>query len=255
MRSDKKLQAMALEIRSFCAENGDEKVVSRYSRFFTEGYDAYGVTKEAMEEYTKRFCEAHKEELDLDGFLKLGDILLESGKYEEVSFAMSFLIPLEEQFSAKTFRNLGEWLEGGVRNWAHADFLCGEVLSRFLERGIVALEDFSSWRASGSKWRRRAVPVSMLTLLKTDSDYGKLLDFIEPLMMDDEKFVQQGLGWFLREAWKQRPKPVEAFLLKWKESAPRKIYQYATERMTPENRARFRRERKNEDRGHDGHIQ
>ena len=247
MKSDKKLEAMVGEIRSFCGENADEKTVSRYARFFREGYDAYGLTKEEMEEYTKRFREAHKKELNLDGFLKLGEILLESGKYEEASFAMRFLVPLEEQFDIKTFQKLGEWLETGVRNWAHTDFLCGEILSRFMQRGIVTLEDFSSWRDSGSKWKRRAVPVSMLTLLKTESDYARLLDFIEPLMMDDEKFVRQGLGWFLREAWKKQPKAVEAFLLRWKDSAPRKIYQYATERMTPENKARFRRKRKNED--------
>ena len=52
------------------------------------------------------------------------------------------------------------------------------------------------------------------------------------------------VGWFLREAWRKRPGPVESFLLKWKDSAPRKIYQYATEKMTKQQKARFRRERK-----------
>jgi 3-methyladenine DNA glycosylase AlkD len=135
-------------------------------------------------------------------------------------------------------------LENGIRNWGHTDILCGEVLSKFLENGIVQLEDFSSWRESLSKWRRRAVPVSMLALLKSTKDYYDLLDFLEPLVMDEDKFVQQALGWFLREAWKQQPKPVETFLLKWKDSAPRKIYQYATEKMTPEKKEKFRRERK-----------
>jgi 3-methyladenine DNA glycosylase AlkD len=60
-------------------------------------------------------------------------------------------------------------------------------------------------------------------------------------MLDQERVVQQGLGWFLREAWKRRPEVVEAFLLEWKDSAPRLIFQYATEKMTPENKARFRK--------------
>lgn len=244
MTFNEKLKSIASEIRLFCAENANEKVASRYARFFTEGYDAYGLTREAMEEHSKKFFEAYKEELGLDGFLRLGDILLQSGKYEEASFAILFIIPLHSQYTTETLQKLGQWLEAGIRNWAHTDILCSEVLSRFFQRQIVKLDDLSPWRKSPSKWKRRPVPVSMLTLLKTVKNHRKLLDFIEPLMMDDDKFVQQGLGWFLREAWKKQPETVEAFLMKWKDSAPRKIYQYATEKMTPENKARFRREKK-----------
>jgi hypothetical protein len=56
--------------------------------------------------------------------------------------------------------------------------------------------------------------------------------------------VHQGLGWFLREAWKLYPQPVENYLAVWKDSAPRLIFQYATEKMTPEQKACFRREKK-----------
>ena len=37
--------------------------------------------------------------------------------------------------------------------------------------------------------------------------------------MDPEREVHQGVGWFLREAWKIEPLPVEEFLLKYKETA------------------------------------
>jgi 3-methyladenine DNA glycosylase AlkD len=60
-------------------------------------------------------------------------------------------------------------------------------------------------------------------------------------MMDKEREVHQGVGWFLREAWKIDNEPVEEFLLRYKDSAPRLIFQYATEKMTPEGKSRFRR--------------
>jgi len=47
-----------------------------------------------------------------------------------------------------------------------------------------------------------------------------------------------------REAWKLRPEQVEQFLLKWKDTAPRLIFQYATEKMTAENKISFRKEKK-----------
>ena len=68
-----------------------------------------------------------------------------------------------------------------------------------------------------------------------------MLAFIEPMMKDDERVVHQGLGWFLREAWKIDPEPVEVFLLKWKDISARLIFQYATEKMTKENKERFRK--------------
>jgi 3-methyladenine DNA glycosylase AlkD len=62
-------------------------------------------------------------------------------------------------------------------------------------------------------------------------------------MMDPEREVHQGLGWFLREAWKKQPQVTETFLFKWKNSAARLIFQYATEKMTAEEKQRFRKEK------------
>jgi 3-methyladenine DNA glycosylase AlkD len=63
------------------------------------------------------------------------------------------------------------------------------------------------------------------------------------MMMDPERVVHQGLGWFLREAWKKQAEPAENFLLKWKDSAARLIFQYATEKMALNEKSRFRKEK------------
>jgi len=63
-------------------------------------------------------------------------------------------------------------------------------------------------------------------------------------MSDTERVVHQGLGWFLREAWKRDPKPVEKLLLRWKDTAARLIIQYATEKMMPQQKERFRAAKK-----------
>jgi len=88
------------------------------------------------------------------------------------------------------------------------------------------------------------VPVALIKLMKETKRVEEYVRFIEPLMMDAEREVHQGVGWFLREAWKIDPEPVEEFLLKYKNTAARLIFQYATEKMTPEGKARFRREKR-----------
>jgi 3-methyladenine DNA glycosylase AlkD len=244
MAVSRRLRSIVAEIRSFCEANSDEKQAQRYARFFTEGYDAYGVGQDAFMEKKAELVEKHREGVSLEDALKLGEMLLRSGKYEEASFAILLLEPHRDRFTRAAFQEAGKWLDHGIRNWAHTDVLCRDVLSLFLKRKIVDLKQTAAWRESPSKWKRRAVPVTMVEALETVRGIKPWLAFLEPMMLDEDRFVQQGLGWFLREAWKRHPKPVETFLLKWKDSAPRKIYQYATEKMTKTQKERFRRAKK-----------
>ena len=40
-----KAEELYKDIRQYCKANADEAVVKKYSRFFKEGYDAYGLTR------------------------------------------------------------------------------------------------------------------------------------------------------------------------------------------------------------------
>ncbi len=229
------------EIRKFCKDNADEKIVKKYAKYFVEGYDPYGVEPKKMVPQRELWLNKYKDELGFEGFLKLSDLLVKSGKYEEAFTAFFFAKSFVDQFNSKTLERFSKWLESYIKNWAHTDSLCSDILPQFILKNIVSLEAFSSWRRSDSKWQRRAVPVAMIKLLKSKMLIKPLLNFIEPLMLDKEKVVHQGLGWFLREAWKLYPKPVEAFLLKWKDKCARLIIQYATEKMLVNEKIRFRK--------------
>ncbi len=239
----KQAKGLAAEVKAYCVANQDPKKAQAYARYFKEGYDSWGLLdkehplwSEKQEEWLDRYSD-----LGLRGFMKAGELLLASGKYEEASMAIRFLKHYREEIGEEAAAALAGYYRAGICNWAHSDVLCGEILAPLLESGRIPLTLFADWRGSDLKFQRRAVPVAMLGLLKKKPPVGPLLDFLRPLMMDPERVVHQGLGWFLREAWKQQPKPVEAFLKEWKDQAPRLIFQYATEKMTPEARNRFRR--------------
>lgn len=230
------------KIQSYCKANANQDIVKKYSRFFKEGYDAYGLSKQQLEDKVNSILSDKNVNMKL--VLKTSRILLRSGKYEETSFAILLLKRFSNQFKAETFTEIGKWFEIGIINWAHTDVICGNIISQFFEKNIITLEALSDWRTATNKFQRRAVPVALLTLLKLTSDYAPLFAFIEPLMLDSKRVVQQGLGWFLREAWKIRKEETESFLIKWKNEAPRLIYQYATEKMTSEEKNRFKKEKK-----------
>ncbi|MCU0245252.1 MAG: DNA alkylation repair protein [Bryobacter sp.] len=226
-------EQLAKEIRAYCAAHADPKIAVKWQRYFTEGYDAWGLLDKEHEFWHAKQAEWLARGWKLAELLKLGEILFESGKYEEGSLAIRMLATQKDAIGKAEFAKIGRWFEG-IRNWAHTDVLCGEILQPVLLSKRVPVDILTPWRESKHKFQRRAVPVSLLKLEVP-------LEFVAPLMQDEEKVVQQGLGWFLREQWKRRPRPVEAFLLDWKDKAPRLIYQYACEKMTPAQKSRYRR--------------
>jgi 3-methyladenine DNA glycosylase AlkD len=169
--------------------------------------------------------------------IETGNLLTSTGKYEDCSFAILFAQRLAE-FNSRRFDS------AGIRNWAHTDVMCKMVLSSFVTSRLVDLDDLQTWRDSPAKFKRRAAAVTLVESIEARHT-AEWIDFIEPLMDDTEKVVHQGVGWLLRELGKREPAVVETFLLKHKDTAPRLIYQHATEQMDAAGKARFRRKKKN----------
>ncbi len=228
-------------LRKFCEANADEALVAKYARYFTKGYDAWGVDGALMrEEYKLRTGEW---KLTPEETIALCDRLFR-GKSEEIYFAVWFLRDLKKKLTKAHFDLLRGWFDNYVRNWAHCDVIVSEVMSVFFKNRIIGAADFREWLTSESPYTRRAVPVSYIWIVKKDPgvDPAVLFDYIHPLVTDPEKPVRQGAGWFLREAWKKHPGETEAFLTKIRTYSARLVIQYATEKMDKEARARFKRD-------------
>jgi 3-methyladenine DNA glycosylase AlkD len=230
------------EIHEYCVTLADEANVLKYSRYFKEGhYNGYGLT-------SKQIYAGAKELLKVPGLtfktlLDEAPEIISHGKYEETSIMMLMVKGFHKQFSKDTFFSISSWYKYGISNWAHADTLGMLILPLFLQKNLISISDFQSWLISENKFQRRSVPVTLIKILKTRENYKDLFTFIECLMSDPEREVHQGTGWFLREAWKKKPSETEEFLLKWKDSAPRLIVQYASEKMTADGKARFKRKK------------
>lgn len=242
LSSSKLSRTIASGIRAFCEAHADPDRVRKYSRYFVEGYDAYGVDHKLPEWAESRSkALAQLKQAGPEALLDACDLLVRSGKYEEVFTAIMFAAGSRELYSPEFFARIGRWFEKGIGNWAEVDTLAGQVLGHFLTGGIVGLADLKPWVTSQFKYQRRAVPVTLIVLLKGTHNLTPMLRLIEPLMGDGEKVVRQGVGWFLREAWKRQPEPAEAFLMRYKDTCPRLIVQYATEKMDGATKQRFKR--------------
>lgn len=229
-----------LEIFSYCERyffaHENPLYVNKYAHYFTEGYDAFGLDEEQLnvlrDDVLARF------EPSIHEISGLAPHFFATGKYEFGSLAILLLKKHRPRFDRTVYEDVKRCADKGVENWAHADVLATKVTPVFLELEIATMEDFRTWLSSPSKWSRRIAAVTMLWQRGKLSPQ-ELLDFVQPLMKDPERAVQQGVGWFLRELWKLSPREVEDFLFLHKDSAPRLIIQYATEKMGKDRKKRF----------------
>ncbi|HZL09549.1 MAG TPA: DNA alkylation repair protein [Prolixibacteraceae bacterium] len=230
------------EIKSYCIANADEERIVKSQRYFKEEFIGYGLTSKQIQDKVEELLKGNK--LDLQTILDTTPLLMKSGKYEEIAFALLLLNGFWKEYTLETFLTIGNWFTISIHNWAHADILGMYILPKFMDRNIITMDDLSSWLESPFKFQRRCVPVTLIKHIKKTRQVMPSIVFVEKLMSDTGREVHQGMGWFLREAWKISPSEVEIFLEKWKDTAPRLIIQYACEKMTAENKLRFKRAKK-----------
>ncbi len=231
------------QIVSFCQTNSDRAIVEKYSRYFKdgkEGYDAYGISTELIHKLVKEL--GQKDDLTIDLLMKAAPSLLSSGKYEETILLILLVEKRLKNMHAAHFEEVAGWFEFGILNWAHCDTLSAKIIPWFFQKKLVAVERLAAWQNVPYRFQRRSLAVSMIKLLKSTNDFTPFFKLITPLMVDSERVVHQGLGWFLREAWKKEPAQTEKFLMIWKDRSARLIFQYATEKMDKEQRIRFKKE-------------
>lgn len=131
-----RIQALATEIRRYCQAHADPDQARRYARYFKEGYDGWGLLGQKEhplwnEKQKEWLTQNHV--LKLCGFFKLGELLFAGGKFEEGSLAIRFLKEFRTGIGPHELKHLARWFQAGVKNWAHADALCGEVIAPLLE--------------------------------------------------------------------------------------------------------------------------
>ncbi|MCB2212594.1 DNA alkylation repair protein [bacterium] len=252
----------AEEVRAFCRANADADIAAKYARFFVEGYDPWGVDSKLLEKQRQQWLDDWDDALGLDGWLELADELTAGEKYEEISFGISFVAARRERFDGTVLPHVTGWLERGrVRNWAHADVLACDLIQALLLDGHNSLADLELWKTAADKYQRRVAATSAMALLEgvminaggrpvgdkipaRAVPIRELLAYVQPLVNDDIKQVQQGVGWFLKKAWEAFPDDTEAWLLEHKAEIKPLVMRTAIEKVPKDRKAAFRIPRK-----------
>jgi 3-methyladenine DNA glycosylase AlkD len=129
---------------------------------------------------------------------------------------------------------------GCVDNWDLVDGSAPVVLGPWLlESSTDVLERLAG---SASLWERRIAVVATLALIRAGR-HEPTFELVLALRRDPEPLIHKALGWMLREISRHDEKALLDFLDRHAPALPRITVRHATERLAPEERARFVRVR------------
>jgi 3-methyladenine DNA glycosylase AlkD len=239
--------ATATDVKGALAAVASAKRAVGAARFFKNGPGEYGegdvflgVTVPDTRSVVKRFVDLPLAEVDG---------LLDSPVHEHRLAALLILVAQFERASASRTRNDGARRElaafylaavrrGRVNNWDLVDSSAPALLGGYLlDRPRDVLFELAS---SEVLWHRRVAVLATFGFINA-GDASTTLELAELLADDRADLMQKAVGWMLREVGKRVGREVlSGFLDAHAASLGRTSLSYATEHLSPEDRARYR---------------
>ena len=118
--------------------------------------------------------------------------------------------------------------------WEHSDDLSKIYAQVFEENPDWVMPWYRKWNTDRNPWKRRQSVVGLLEYAqkrRTVQPYKVLISFIEPLLDDEDYYVQKGVGWTLREIYNVYPEQALGFMKKRLVDIQPLAYSAATEKL------------------------
>jgi 3-methyladenine DNA glycosylase AlkD len=224
-------------VRAALAEVANAADAVFLQRFFKTGPGEYGegdvflgVRVPATRAVVKRFRGISFDEIDA---------LLDDEVHEHRLAGLLLLVAASRADAALAVeRYLAAVRRGRVDNWdlvdSSSEFLLGAWL---VDRDRSVLDDLA---ASAVLWERRVAVLATFAFIKR-GDASTTLELAARLLDDREDLMHKAVGWMLREVGKRVSRDaLTGFLDEHAPRMPRTMLSYATEHLSPEERAAYR---------------
>jgi 3-methyladenine DNA glycosylase AlkD len=144
------------------------------------------------------------------------------------------------------FNTVVKWIER-CDCWEHSDDFSKIYAKVFEENPDWVMPWYKKWNQHKNSWKRRQSIVGLLEYAqkrKQVQSYTVLIEFIRPLLDDDEYYVQKGVGWTLREIYNLYPDKTLRFLYDNLARIDPLAYSAATEKLDKPTKAAMNKQRK-----------
>ncbi len=126
--------------------------------------------------------------------------------------------------------------------WEHSDDLSKIYAQVVEEQPDLMLPTLRNWNRSGNRWKRRQSLVGLIEYAskrRRFRPFDELISFVEPLLSDDEYYVQKAVGWTLREIGNAYPGDTERFLKDHVVAIHPLAWSAATQKLNKESKAKL----------------
>ncbi len=140
---------------------------------------------------------------------------------------------------------LKTWVER-VDNWGHSDMLSAMFAKMLVKDKNLLLPQLKKWNSSINPWDRRQsiVPLAMYHRRNQSIGFKESIGLVENLLLDEDYFVQKGVGWSLREMGVQYPEDTWKFLKKNAKKISAAAFSASVEKITNDKKEELKAVRK-----------
>jgi len=173
--------------------------------------DVRDTFKRGFSFYNPKLKAFNKRHLDIFNY-----IWMNSQNHEALSICLYYLKSLPFDVRKKNRAMILKWLSR-VDNWALSDEI-SSVFAEYLEDDHSLLPIYKKWNKSKNSWERRQSLVGLLFYSRFRKSkhlsWAQIKSFLDPLLEDEDYYVQKAVGWTIREAYQWYPDVVFDYVVK-----------------------------------------
>jgi 3-methyladenine DNA glycosylase AlkD len=172
----------------------------------------YGTTMPALHRAVKAGLRA-RPALDRAALWKAVDALWARPVFERRAAAVELLAARVELLAVGDLKRIEAMLRDS-HTWALVDAIAPRVVGGLVARfGAPVEQALDRWARDDDFWIRRAALLALLLPLRAGGgDFARFGRYADAMLEEKEFFIRKAIGWLLREASKQDPARVTAWL-------------------------------------------
>lgn len=232
-------RAMRDEIQRLLRERADPTRKAGMDRYFKGAIPWLGLYAAEVRRVVQEAGRTEMKGAAKSEWRDVGMLLLREGMGEEKSAGVLCLAKTAKIFTDRYVDELAPVVDAHVYDWSTADGVASKVLADAIRANGALAPRIAAWRSAACPWRKRISCVAFCKLAKDGTHHDLIFETCGVCVQTQERFVQLGVGWVLREVSKCGPDAehrVVSFLYEHYHSFMREGLRYAIEKMQPATR-------------------
>eukprot|EP00792_Barthelona_sp_PAP020_P012508 TRINITY_DN7204_c0_g1_i1.p1 TRINITY_DN7204_c0_g1~~TRINITY_DN7204_c0_g1_i1.p1 ORF type:complete len:257 (+),score=67.47 TRINITY_DN7204_c0_g1_i1:33-773(+) len=194
-----------------------------------------GVKAPKIDSLMRDYFKTDLKALNVEELKNIGISFLKCDSFEEKRVAICIFKKISNKLDLPFIIEIESLFPEYVFEWATCDGLSSRVINNIIRnKGLKIVDYISQWKDSTNIWLQRSSCVSLVKDAHKGIYTQQIIDICSTTIQNEERFVQLGTGWVLRNLSQCELLLVVNFIKENFVSFSREGLRYAIEKMDPE---------------------